>query len=268
MESVSLNACEKESLVIVIGNTTTTIAVFRNGPFPEIEKFPTSLFGVPEEMNRVLDAVAVRHTGLHEAALCSVVPSVADRCAGMVEALMNIPVVTVCSSMKLPFVLQYENHDSFGADRIALCAWGQRQFPDQAMIAVDIGTAITLDVLSSAGRYLGGMILPGIDSMAAALHSRTAQLPLVSIGRSSGFLGLSTSECIRNGIFWGTVMQIRGLIGEIERYLRIDCLESAVGVVATGGNCGIIAGELGGAIAVDDLAVEKGTLLLLAFNRS
>jgi type III pantothenate kinase len=268
MESQELQASpESPQLVVVIGNTTTTLAVFRDATDPLTERLSSAGFADPHVMAGTLAGLAERHGQFAGAAICSVVPSIAAACAELLGGMTLSPVLHIGSDLRLPFLLRYENGRAFGADRIALCAWSRKLFPEQAHIAVDIGTAITFDVIDSKGEYVGGLIMPGIDMMSGALHSRTAQLPLVSIGRSETLLGRSTDTCIRSGIFWGTVKQIEGLIDEIGRQLREELGEASVGVVATGGNSRLIAAEVESIAIVDELAVARGARLLLELNR-
>lgn len=256
----------RSRLVVVIGNTSTTMAIFTDDAEPLTERLQSSSFSDPAIMLDTLDMIMQRHGPFLDAAICSVVPDIALRCADLLTSTSAVPVVHIGSGLQLPFLLRYENSQAFGADRVALCAWSRRLFPEQAHIAVDIGTAITFDVLDSKGEYVGGLIMPGIDMMSGALHSRTAQLPLISIERSASLLGRSTGECIRSGIFWGTVKQIEGLIDEISRYLREQLGESSVGVIATGGNSRMIAAEIDSIDIVDELAVARGSRLLLELN--
>lgn len=77
-----------------------------------------------------------------------------------------------------------------------------------AVCVVDCGTAVTLDVVDSNGQHLGGMILPGLRAMHAALSQHTA-LPPVDVARfPAGLLGTTTEECITVG----SVQAIRALI--------------------------------------------------------
>ncbi|NTV01671.1 MAG: type III pantothenate kinase [Chlorobiaceae bacterium] len=254
-------------LVVVVGNTTTTMAVFPDGPDPLTERLPTSVLADPASVTDVLGKLSRAHGPFRDAAICSVVPDVAARCAEALGSGLSVPVLSIGSGLRLPFTLRYENSHAFGADRIALCAWSARLFPARAHIAVDIGTAITFDVLDSKGEYVGGLIMPGLDVMSGALNARTAQLPLVSIDRRTGLLGRSTVECIRSGIFWGAVKQVEGLIGEISIYLREELGETTVSVIATGGNSRLIAPEIEGIDVVDEHAVVRGSRLLLEMNR-
>lgn len=265
---MELRQVDAPRLVVVIGNTSTMMAVFPDGPDPLTERLPSSAFDDSAVVAETFRKLSRDYGPFRDAAICSVVPDIAARCAEVIRSQLAVPVISIGSGLRLPFTLRYENSQAFGSDRVALCAWGARLFPDEAHIAVDIGTAITFDVLDSKGEYVGGLIMPGLDMMSAALHSRTAQLPLVSIDRSTNLLGRSTGECIRSGIFWGVVKQVEGLIDEIGRYLREELGERSVRVIATGGNSRLIAAEIDSIDIVDEFAVARGSRLLLEMNSS
>lgn len=257
---------EQSRLVVVIGNTTTTLAMFSDVPEPAVTRIPSAVLADTEIISETIRTHVLRHGLPQGIAICSVVPDITASCAAIFGSMLSMPVLIIGSNLRLPFRLEYANRDAFGADRVALCAWSQKLFQGQAHIAVDIGTAITFDVLDSKSNHVGGLIMPGLDMMAGALHSRTAQLPLVEVEKSAGLLGRSTEECIRSGIFRGTVRQIDGLIDEIGAHLRRELGENSVGVIATGGNSRLIANEIESIDIVDELAVARGSRLLLDLN--
>jgi type III pantothenate kinase len=264
--SRSASASALTRLVVDIGNTTATLALFTDAPEPFVESVPSSQFADPDAMREVFGNLSHKHGAPEAIAICSVVPAIAAAGSALLEALFSVPVLTIGSGLRLPFRLDYATPHTFGADRLALCAWSRHLFEEKSVIAVDIGTAITFDVLDAAGVYLGGLIMPGIDMMAGALHSRTAQLPQVRIQRPESLLGRSTEECIRSGIFWGVVKQISGLIAAISDELIRDFGQPSPEVIATGGNSRIIAPEISAVSVIDELAVLRGTDLLLRMN--
>lgn len=253
-------------LVVDIGNTTTTLAIFTGDEEPSVESVSSALFADSSTMREVFGNMARKHGEPQAVAICSVVPSAAAAGSALLESLFSVPVLTICCKLRLPFRLDYATPHTFGADRLALCAWSRHLFSEKPVIAVDIGTAITFDVLDTAGNYRGGLIMPGIDMMAGALHSRTAQLPQVRIDRPESLLGRSTDECIKSGVFWGAVKQIGGLVDAIRGDLVRDSGESTVEVIVTGGNSRIIVPEIGPVSVIDELAVLRGSDLLLRMN--
>ncbi|MBM3162010.1 MAG: type III pantothenate kinase [Chlorobi bacterium] len=252
-------------LVVEVGNTTTTFAVFFDGLVADTVTISTDRLLVPDQLKELLNPLWAAYPGMRDAVLCSVVPGISAPVAALLAQLLPGTVMQVSSRLDLPFLLQYESPESFGADRIALCAAGRELFPGRAFIALDIGTAITFDVLEGSGVYLGGFIMPGLDLRARSLHERTAQLPLVSIAPPEELLGRSTAECIRNGIFWGCIAEIDGLTARIMRTL-LQRGEEAPAVMATGGNASSIAPLLQVSPLLVEHAVARGAHALYQLN--
>lgn len=74
----------------------------------------------------------------------------------------------------------YRQPAQLGCDRFASAIAAHALFPDQALIVATCGTATTVDAVTAAGDFLGGMILPGLGLMAASLARNTAQLPQIA----------------------------------------------------------------------------------------
>ena len=61
-------------------------------------------------------------------------------------------------------------------------------------MVVDFGTAVTYDVVSGAGEYLGGVIFPGVEISLEALTERAAALPKIDLTRAArALIGKTTS---------------------------------------------------------------------------
>ncbi len=253
-------------LVAEIGNTNTSFAIFKGEECIDLRKVPSIILSTSERITTELAPILMKYPALLDAALCSVVPSAGSLLNTCLRQELNGKVLEVTSSLQLPFTLNYEYPDTFGADRIALCALGRRLFPEQAVIALDIGTAITVDVLGSDSEYLGGLIMPGLDLMAKALNEHTARLPLVSMDYPDTLIGLSTAECIRNGIVLSCVSGIEGVLIKIKSWLLQERQEQNIRIISTGGNAQLISSMLSAPSLLDDLAVLKGTRYLFSLN--
>ena len=252
--------------VVEIGNTTASFAVFKGDECLEVQKVPSILLSGYEEIAAQIVPILKRYSTLCDAALCSVVPSVGSVVSRTLSHHLTGQVLEVTASLSLPFHLQYESPDSFGADRIALCALSSLLYPKDPVIALDIGTAITVDVLGSDRKYLGGLIMPGLHLMAKALHEHTARLPLVTIDRPDKLMGSSTAECIRNGIILSCVSGLEGLVVKIKTLFQEEQKGKPIRVLATGGNAPLIAGMLAFSTVLDELAVLRGTRYLFTLN--
>lgn len=111
----------------------------------------------------------------------------------------------------------YEHPQRLGSDRWAAII-GARQRALKVMpgnpppvLAVMVGTAVTVDAVDQDGRFLGGLILPGFGLMYRALESGTAGLK-VPTGEVKDF-PTNTSDALMSG---GT----DAIAGAIERSLR------------------------------------------------
>ncbi len=253
-------------LVIETGNTNTSFAIFQGSKCLDVQKVSSLSLSSYDCIRNYLERIITKYPALCDAAMCCVVPSLGHTIIDSLHHHLIGQVVMVTASMRLPFTLHYDIPDSFGADRIALCALSYSLYPEKAVIALDIGTAITVDVLDSSGNYLGGLIMPGLDLMAKSLHEHTAQLPLVTLELPERLLGYSTVEGIRNGIIHGCVSSIEGIVAKIKCRMHEEYGESEIRVLATGGSAQRIAGMLDCAPVIDELAVLKGTRYLFELN--
>lgn len=253
-------------LVVEIGNTTASFAIFRGEELLEVNKVPSEALTLHTDISGVIVPILAAWPRLGDAVVCSVVPALDSLLKSELRRHIGGRIVEVASSLQLPFTLSYDSPESFGADRIALCALCRRLYPDEPVIALDIGTAITVDVLTSGGEYLGGLIMPGLDLMARALNERTARLPLVGMDTPDTLIGRSTAECIRDGIIWSCVSGIEGLIGKITTLLCDNNEAGEPRVIVTGGSAPLIAGLLETAPLHEELAVIRGTRYLFTLN--
>jgi type III pantothenate kinase len=131
--------------------------------------------------------------------------------------------VTLLAAGDLPLEVALPRPDMVGIDRLldAVAANHLRR-PDRPAITVDLGTAITVDAVSSTGVFLGGAILPGVEMSARALHAFTDLLPLLdpsAVTKAPRALGTSTTEAMQAGLVWGAVGAIRQLVSQLGKDL-------------------------------------------------
>jgi type III pantothenate kinase len=131
-------------------------------------------------------------------------------------------------SLGVDVLLEMPIHE-VGADRLANAVGGHVLFR-RPLIIVDFGTATTFDVIDGQGRYLGGVIAPGINLSLEALHGATAKLPRIAVAAPKQVIGKDTLGAMQSGVYWGYVGLIEGLVARI----RAEFGEQLM-VVATGG---------------------------------
>ena len=115
--------------------------------------------------------------------------------------------IVLLASCDLPLVVSLPRPDMVGIDRLLDAVAANRLRPaDRPAIVVDLGTAITVDLISAEGAFLGGTILPGIGTSARAMHEFTDLLPLVdmqSLSSPPPALGTATVEALLGGLVLG-----------------------------------------------------------------
>jgi len=124
--------------------------------------------------------------------------------------------ITLLAAVDLPLEVAVERPDMVGIDRLldALAANRLRR-PGRPAVVVDVGSAITVDLVSPQGVFLGGAILPGIAMSARAMHTFTDLLPLIGMSELAAPpppVGTATEPAMRSGLFWGAVGAIRQLV--------------------------------------------------------
>lgn len=74
----------------------------------------------------------------------------------------------------------YRNPAQLGCDRFASAIGAHALYPGTPLLVATCGTATTVDAVTAEGRFIGGMILPGLGLMASSLAKNTAQLPQIA----------------------------------------------------------------------------------------
>jgi type III pantothenate kinase len=167
----------------------------------------------------------------------SVVP---QKNKALVAAAGSTRVIFLSPKLDLGVGIDYPDPKSIGADRLANAA-AVAQLYGHPAIVVDFGTAVTFDVVSARGDYVGGVIAPGLEAMTNFLYQRTALLPKLSLREPDRAIGKTTRGAMMSGAIFG----YRGLVREILLQIsRENFPRSKPRVVATGGYAQLIARKL------------------------
>lgn len=150
--------------------------------------------------------------------LSSVAPELTALIEPVLASLTGRPVLTVDHSLDDGLVLVGYDRKGLGNDRVvdAVAALAQYQPP---LAVFDLGTATTLSVLDEGGRFIGGMILSGVQSSVNALTAQASQLPEAHLAPPRALLGTDAVSCMQSGAIFGTAAQIDGLSARIDEHL-------------------------------------------------
>jgi len=139
------------------------------------------------------------------------------------------PLVVGDPNLDLGIEIHIDRPEAVGADRLVNTVAAHERYKG-ALIVVDFGTATTFDIVSAKGDYEGGVIAPGANLSAEALHKGAAMLPRVAIQRTQSVIGKDTVPAMQSGLFWGYIGLIEGLVARIK-----DEYGEPMTVIGTGG---------------------------------
>lgn len=146
----------------------------------------------------------------------------------------------------------YQEPEKLGVDRWLGMIAGYHNY-QKALCTVGCGTAITVDVVDSSGRHLGGLISPGLRLMKESLVKGTENLSLSETVCPFG-LATNTDAAIYNG----TLSAACGLIE-----LMLKNQPDTTQLLLTGGDAGIIAAHLSKPATIEPDLVLRGLALTL-----
>src|SRR2546423_14801709 len=158
-------------LLIDVSNSFTKLA------FASKRKLGATARIETERLSAQTLASLTKKRAVEQLVVCSVVPK---KDALIRQSAGKIPVLFVDAESALGVGVDYPAPRSIGADRLANAAAVARLCGTPAIV-VDFGTAVTFDVVSAAGDYVGGVIAPGLEVMTNYLYQRTALLPKLTL---------------------------------------------------------------------------------------
>ncbi|HLO60598.1 MAG TPA: type III pantothenate kinase [Bacteroidales bacterium] len=240
------------NLVIDVGNTHTKLAWFDHGRLIDTVR-------VEENHSEMVRSVIFSKKASRAILSATGKPDKAIE-ETLVEA--NISLLILGHKTPLPVAISYETPETLGRDRIAAAAGARYVCPYCNVMIADMGTAITIDFVTSEGKFKGGNISPGMQMRFRALHEFTARLPLVSADPSFPEFGYDTRTALIAGVQQGIIHEINSYMDEFSRAYP------ACEFILTGGDSAFFVSKLKRSIfAIPDL-VLKGLNYILEYNIS
>jgi type III pantothenate kinase len=252
-------------LVVDVGNTQTHFGAYDGERLVEHWRFATVRTSTSDELGAALrNLLALRALGFEDiegSIVSSTVPALRPEWTAMAERYLGHEMPVVGPGVKTGMPIRIDNPRELGPDRIvnAIAAYEEVGGP---VIVVDLGTALTFDIVNADGEYIGDIIAPGVEISLDALSARAAALPRIDLTPPPSLVAKGTVDAIRAGVIYGYASMVDGIL---ER-LRAE-LGGEIEAIATGGLAGAIIPYCDHIEDIDPLLTLKGLRLVWERNR-
>ncbi len=193
---------------------------------------------------------------ISSAIACSVVPGIDAPLRTFVKTVLGVDTFFVANDFPFGLRVKYEPVEAAGTDRLVNSFAAAEKYGVPCIVC-SFGTATTIDVVSGNRELLGGLIAPGMITMAKALHRNTAKLPEVEIKPHDSVINHTTETSIQAGIFYSQIGLVESSVARIK-----DEIGDTPKVIATGGFASMIAESTGVIDIVDENLLLDGLRML------
>jgi type III pantothenate kinase len=111
-------------------------------------------------------------------------------------------------------VVAYDDPSSLGSDRFFAMLGAMNQFSKKPLLVIDIGSAMTFDVINLDGIHQGGLIMPGLG----ALRKSFSKFETTDLTNNIDGLARNTTDAWKNGT---RAMLISSINDQIEKFNEI-----------------------------------------------
>jgi len=237
-------------LILDLGNTNQKIALFDAG----------NLLWV--QANKQISLSLVRNIVKQNAWIDSCILSSVVKVPATLQSFLekHFRFILLDEHTPLPILNHYRTLETLGKDRLAAAVAGFNQFPGYPVLIINAGTAITYDVVTKKGEYLGGSISPGMNMRFRALHTFTKKLPLLTYSEIDFLAGNDTNQSVLSGVINGMAAEMKEMIARYRKEYP------GIKVVLSGGDLNYFVNRLKISIFALPNIVIYGLQQILAFN--
>ena len=202
----------------------------------------------------------------------SIISSVVDIEAAVVNTLnrRSKHFVLFDYNTPVPIINRYDTPQTLGLDRLAAAVGAKSLCPNENLLIIDAGSAITYDFVTEKGEYIGGNIAPGLKMRFTILQRMTKKLPLVDVDENEliPLFGKNTRDAIAAGVIRGVAYEVKGYMRTLRE--RVPHFETFL----TGGNAPYVLNNVRASRTEErKLRLEKNLVLrglneILVYNKN
>ena len=205
-------------LAVDVGNSETTLGLFQGDHLEASWRLTTGVERTPDEWAALLTSYFSQSgRSTHEvrvALLASVAPGVTGPLTEAIQQACGVAAGEITPLSPMPVTLDVDEPLTVGADRIVNTIAAHALYARDTIV-VDFGTATTFDCITADGRFIGGVIAPGLRTAADTLIRKAAKLPATALTAPTHAIGRRTEDCIRAGVVFGAADAAGGLVRRI-----------------------------------------------------
>ncbi len=239
------------NLLIDIGNSRAKYAV------AECEGTIVELLAQDDFSKETVELLTSKHK-ISKAIVCSTRGSATEETESVREVVGDV--LLFDAAVNTPLKCNYSTPHTLGRDRLALAVGAYNNFKDHNILLIDCGTAITIDFVSEAGVFEGGMISPGVNMRFKALNQFTASLPLYHPQHENLDIARTTESAIVKGVMNGIYYEIEGYISHFRSKFE------KLLVIFAGGDLKYFENRIKNTIFADQELLFRGLNEILEYN--
>lgn len=238
-------------LAVDIGNTNIKFGIYDGENLVQKFRIPTR-----QDSGKVSSLFDNSKFSIGEAVICSVVPEINNAISESISKDFGVTAMVVTNDLDFGLAIKYEPLSAAGTDRLVNAFSAVQKYGGPCVVC-SFGTALTIDAVDANRVLLGGLIAPGMATMAKALRLYTSKLPEVEIEKPHAVIQNTTTGSIQSGVVYGYF----GLASSLIERVKTESSNNAK-VIATGGFAKMIAENTDQIDIVDENLLLDGLMLL------